>query len=226
MATRKYPPQDDLGLLAAGNQFIDNVGDPTEIGLTAADMTRLSTAVTEGQTAFDAHSAAQVAARTATTAKDEKMGAIEDILQEFNGRTQKHPGMDDALRTKVGLPIYDAVKSSAPAPTEMPVITIDTITPLRHEIVFSGESGKGKPEGVKALEIYLRIGGDATGNVGDYQFQAQDTASPYTRQFDVTDSGKQAHYLVAWVNNGGERGPWKMASATITSELQSAQGDL
>ncbi len=34
------------------------------------------------------------------------------------------------------------------------------------------------------------------------------------------DSGKQAHYLFCRVNSKGERGPWKMAFATVTSELQ------
>lgn len=224
MAARKYPPQDDEGLLAAGKQFNENVGDPTEIGLAAADITRLANAVGAGQTAFDTHTASQVQARTDTQAKDAELGTLEDILQEFNSRTQGHPGMTDEKRTALGLPIYDAVKTKAPAPTETPFVTIDTATNLRHEIDFADEDGKGKPEGAREVEIHQKIGGDATGNVADYQYKGRDTEPPYTIEFTAADSGKQAHYMFCWLNASGERGPWKMESATITSELQS-QGD-
>jgi hypothetical protein len=148
-------------------------------------------------------------------------GRSKDILSEFNGRTQDHPNMTDALRAKLGLPIYDAVKSKAPAPTETPVVSIDTKTSLRHEIDFSREDGKGKPEGSKEIEIHQKIGGEATGNIDDYKYKGRDTEPPYTLEFNPADSGKQAHYMFCWLNASGERGPWKMASATITSELQS-----
>lgn len=221
MARRKYPPGDEQGILEKGKQFEENVGDPTEIGLTAADITRLSTANAEGRAAFDDNQAKQQAARAASEEKDEKIGTLEDILSEFNGRTQKHPNMTDARRELLGLPIYDDVKTKAPAPTETPVVSIDTKTALRHDIEFSGENSKGKPEGAKEIEIYLKIGGDATGSVGDYQYKGRDTDPPYTVAFGAADSGKQAHYMFCWLNAAGERGPWKMASATITSELQS-----
>lgn len=221
MATKKYPPRDDEGLLDSGQQFEDNVGTPGEIGLNDADIARLSTANTQGQAAFAANKAAQSAATTATTEKDGKLDVIDDILSEFNSRTQRHPGMTNAKREALGLPIYDAVKTKAPAPTEAPNVSIDTSTSLLHTIMFSGEGKKGKPEGVKELEIYQKIGGDATGNVDDYKYRGRDTDPPYTWNFDAADSGKQAHYMFCWLNSAGERGPWKMASATITSELQS-----
>lgn len=221
MADNRYPPRDDDGLLEAGNKFIDNVGDPTKIGLTAEDITRLTTSVSEGETARDEHNTAQTTARNKTVAKDEKLETVEDILQEFNSRVQGHPGMTDELRTKLGLPIYDSVKSFALAPTEMPNVSINTATPLLHVIEFSRDGGKGKPEGVREIEIWFKLGGDATGNPSDYDYIGRDTESPYTKQFVAADSGKQAHYLCCWLNSKGERGPWKMVSATVTSELQS-----
>jgi len=221
MATRRYPPQDDQGILDAGKQFEDNIGDPTLVGLTADDINRLRTANTDGETKYNEHNEIQILASSKTKAKDNAIGLIEVILQEFNGRTQKHPGMTDELRTKCGLPIYDSIKTTAPVPSEMPVVNINTAMFLRHEITFSGENTKGKPEGVREIEIYQKIGGDATGNPADYSYKGRDTAPPYTLTFDAADSGKQVHYLFCWLNAAGERGPWKMVSATVTSELQS-----
>ena len=223
MAQRKYPPRDDEGLLAAGKQFEENVGDPTLIGLTAADITRLATANSEGDTAFEAHKTLQIQAKTATGTKDAKLDTLGDILSELNGRVQSHPNMTDERRNKLGIPIYDSVKSKAPAPTEMPFVSIDTATPLQHVIAFSASEGKrGKPEGVREIEIYQKIGGDATANQVDYIYRGRDTDPPYTWSFTAAEAGKQAHYMFRWLNAAGEPGPWKMMSATITSELQSS----
>jgi hypothetical protein len=221
MANRKYPPRDDEGLLSAGEKFLENVGDPIEVGLTEDDKSRLDHAVTTGRTANTLHKNLQTQARNATQAKDDALETVEDILQEFNGRVQNHPKMTDAKRTALGLPIYDAVKSASLAPAEMPNVSINTATPLVHTIEFSREGGRGKPEGVKEIEIYFKLGGDASGDEQDYRYIGRDTESPYTKQFSAADSGKQSHYLCCWVNSKGERGPWKMISATVTSELQS-----
>jgi hypothetical protein len=77
----KYPPRDDEGLLAAGNQFNDNVGDPTVIGLSAEDITRLANSVSAGQTAFDKHTASQIKARTDTQVKDAELGTLERYFE-------------------------------------------------------------------------------------------------------------------------------------------------
>jgi len=47
-------------------------------------------------------------------------------------------------------------------------------------------------------------------------FLAVDTRTPYTTDFDGADGGKQAHYMLRWVNTRGETGPWsETATATI-----------
>ena len=76
---------------------------------------------------------------------------------------------------------------------------------------------KGKPEGVKGVEIWCKIGGEATMNEDDYKYLATDTASPYLAIHKSEDIGKQAHYLLRWVNPRGEAGAWSNpVSATIT----------
>jgi hypothetical protein len=45
---------------------------------------------------------------------------------------------------------------------------------------------------------------------------ALDTRTPYTLDFAGADGGKNAHYLLRWVNPTGEKGPWsETATATI-----------
>lgn len=215
MPGRRYPPEDDQGILDAGKQFAENLDDPAVIGLSADDLSRLSDANADGQAKFNANNTIQAQAKTATQEKIDGIGLISSILSEFNGRTQKHPGMNDALRTKLGLPIYDAVKSKTPVPDEQPSVEIETNVPLMHTLRFPT-----KPEGADFLGIWLKIGGKATGELKDYQFQAQDRTSPYLMQFDVSNSGEQAHYMCCWMNNDGDRGAFRMISATITSELQ------
>jgi len=42
------------------------------------------------------------------------------------------------------------------------------------------------------------------------------TRTPYTLDFAGADGGKNANYLLRWVNPTGEKGPWsETASATI-----------
>lgn len=223
MAGRKYPPTGDVEVLAAGEQFTTNSAAAVSAGLTEADIRRLTDARTAAQTAFDAHTVAQQTARANRAAKDDAMDALVDILSEFNKRLQPLATIDDSIRSKLGIPVYDAVPTQAAAPGELPSVKIDPAMPLAHTIYFADADGRGKPDGVKAVEIYIKIGGDATAEVNDYRYLAQDTESPYIKEFTAADAGKQAHYLLCWINSSGARGAFQMASATVTSLLSNSR---
>lgn len=127
---------------------------------------------------------------------DDAMKELAAILSEFNKRLQPLTATDDSTRGKLGIPVYDTTRTQAGAPTELAIVKLDTAMPLTRTIYFADADGKGKPEGVKALEIHVKIGGDATGKPDDYRFLAQNVESSYTKAFDVADAGKQAHYYV------------------------------
>lgn len=130
-------------------------------------------------------------------------------------------GTDDAKRGKLGVPIYDTTPTSADAPDELPFVTIDTAMPMFHTLYVSDADGKGKPEGVREAEFHIKIGGAATGSIEDYRYLGRDTEPPYTKEFtNPADAGKQAHYMICWLNAKDERGPFQLISATITSLLQ------
>lgn len=225
MANQKYPPRGDEELMDAGRQARDNMpSDPKTIGLDATDVARLNDGINTAETDLEEHKTAQQAARTKRIKKDGSMDNLADILSELNSRTQKHPGMTDAVKTAMGFPIYDTTKTDSVASDELPVVKIDTAMPLRHTMRFHGENSKGKPDGMRSMGIWVKIGGDATGKVEDYQFQAEDSEPPYIKDFAPEDAGKQAHYLFCWISTAGERGPWLMLSATITSQSQTDNG--
>lgn len=220
MAGRMYPPRDDAGILEKADLLESHSAGLLAAGFTAADITRLTGANSDAKTAVADNTAKQQAARAARVDKDDKVDLLEDILGEFNRRAQPLTTVSDGEKSKWGLPVYDKTPTKADAPGELPNIRIDTGTPLRHEIRFSGDNSKGKPEGVEKLLILVKIDGEATGSEEDYQYQGEDSEPPYIKSFAAKDAGKQAHYLFCWVNASGERGPWRMVSATITSELQ------
>lgn len=225
MASRKYPPQDEIGILEAGERMKDNIGDPEDINLTAADVARLTAALTKARDSYDLNLETQATARTNRIMKDKAISDLEAILSEFNRRIQPLTTVDDVTRNKLGIPVYDTTATSAAKPTALPVVKIDNSMPMAQFVHFSDDDGSGKADGATAAQIHLKIGGDATGNIDDYRWLANDTDSPYFKEFtNPADAGKQAHYMVCWINSKGERGSFQLASATITSLLQNSNG--
>lgn len=219
---KDYLPTNSAELVAYVENLYEKVSvAPGNYGLTAADMIALETMKNTFKIVLDDHDVKRIAAGVARILKDDTKVELEVMVRAFVKTIQANPTTTNKMRGDVQITIPDKTGTPTPAPNAMPVVAIDTLVPLRHHIVFSSETSRAKPKGVRALEIWLKLGGDATGNEADYQFQAQDTDSPYIKQFVTSDSGKQAHYLFCWVNAKGERGPWKMASGTVTSELQS-----
>ena len=81
----------------------------------------------------------------------------------------------------------------------------------------------GRPTG-KELEyciIAVNKAGDgeaAPSSADELSFLSLDTASPYIAEYDGTDGGKTAHYMLRWVKSSGDKGPWsETVSATITA---------
>jgi hypothetical protein len=81
---------------------------------------------------------------------------------------------------------------------------------------FVTPTRKAKPAGVMGAEIWAKIGPTPPVDPSELTFLAVDTRTPYTTDFDGADGGKQAHYMLRWVNTRGETGPWsETATATI-----------
>jgi hypothetical protein len=190
-----------------------------ELGLTAADLATLTTAQSSWQNAFSSHVAAQAAALGARQGKDTARDSFETLTRAFVRRVQAIPSVTDAARASMNITV---ARDRAPAipPTTRPVVSVSTDQRLRHTINFVDETtptSKGKPDGVTGCEVWNKVGDTPTGP-SQLTYLATDTRTPYVAEFNETEGGKTAHYMLRWVNSKGETGPWSQTvSATITA---------
>lgn len=189
------------------------------LGISEAEFTALTAARAAWDTAFNQHTQAQLNAATATQAKKGARENVEESLRATVRRLQTLPTLQDADRVALGITISSTTRTPAPAPVTRPVAQVDTGQRLRHTISFSDETTpnrRGKPEGVRGCEIWVKVGDPAPADASQLSFLALDTASPYVAEYGGVDAGKTAHYMLRWVNTREEKGPWSQTvSATI-----------
>jgi len=196
-----------------------------ELGLDPTDLTPIISTLSAFSMALTDHITAQQTAQAARQAKDDARAAAEAAIRALVRQLQASPDVDDSERASLGITVPD----STPTPISggidtRPIGAVDTSQRLRHEIRFSDESTptrRAKPAGVMGCEIWVKVAaaGDPPPTGGDdLSFVAMDTASPYIVEYDGADGGKMAHYMLRWINSGGEKGPWsETISATITA---------
>ena len=186
------------------------------LGLTILDLTSIFSAQAAWTPSLTAHVAAQANAQSARATKDANRTALEVLIRALVRRLQASPSVSDAEREALGITVPDL---GAATPTTRPLCQVDASQRLRHTIDFADENTptrKAKPAGVMGAEIWVKIGPTPPVDPGELTFLAVDTRSPYTADFDGADGGKQAHYMLRWVNTRGETGPWsETATATI-----------
>jgi hypothetical protein len=189
------------------------------LGLGLSDLTPIIAAQPPWTTSFTAHIAAQANAQAARATKDGNRTALETLIRALVRRLQASLSVSDAERAALGITVPDAGATAAATPTTRPLCEVDTSQRLRHTIDFTDESTptrKAKPAGVLGAEIWVKIGPTPPVDPGELTFLAVDTRSPYTRDYPGSEGGKQAHYMLRWVNTRGETGPWsETATATI-----------
>jgi hypothetical protein len=63
----------------------------------------------------------------------------------------------------------------------------------------------------------VKIDGPPPGDEKDCQFLALDRNTPYLMEYDASQAGKTAHYMLRWQLRDGSRSAWgETVSATIT----------
>lgn len=191
------------------------------LGLTAADLTPLQTAVTGWDTVYPAHVAAQASAQSARQAKDDSRADVEGAVRPLVGKLQSTTTVSDAQRQALGITVRATSKTAVSVPTTRPVAQVDTGQRLRHAISFVDEltpTTRAKPDGVTGCEIWTKVGDPAPTGPGEVAYLALDTRTPYVVEFNGSEAGKTAYYMLRWINTRGERGPWSQTvSGTITN---------
>lgn len=193
-------------------------------GFDPSELKDLELAVAAWQESYAAHIAAQNAAMAARSVKDQARVALLRIVRPTAQYLQTLPQMTNATRAELGITIRDTTPSRTPTPTTRPTASVVLGERLTHTLRLADESTptrRRKPKGVSWAEVYVAltpVQAPAPPNPESYQYVRSVTKSATTVSFNPADGGKQAHYLIRWVNASGERGPWSDAtSATIAA---------
>jgi hypothetical protein len=217
---KDYIPESDAEIIEFANNFFNKTkGNEAGFSLNVSDTDELKTLLDAFVASYNKNNADQITARASRELKDTDKKPLEKKLRSMAQVVQTAPATTDEQRADLSLNVKDTTSSAVGVPTTRPVAEVDTSQPLRHTVVFYDNEldGKGKPEGVKGAEIFVKIGGEATMNEDDYRYLGTDTASPYLAVHKAENVGKQAHYLLRWVNTKNESGAWSNpVSATIT----------
>lgn len=217
-----YIPPADAAFDSWQTNFVDYASaNLAALGLVAADLTPVTNAQAAWKGSYPAHVTAAAAAQAARQLKDADRAAFVATIRPLVRRLQASPSVDDAERAALGITVAAPPGPIGP-PTSNPVVTIECGRRLQHTINFTDSATptkKAKPAGVLGAEIWvaiLPISSPTPTDPDDFSFVSIDTRTPYVLDFDGTDGGKNAHYILRWVNPTGEKGPWsETATATI-----------
>jgi hypothetical protein len=216
-----YIPGPDADYQAWVSNFVTYANaNLAALGLTAADLTPITTAQTAWNTAFAAHIAAKAAAQAAKQTKDENRAALTGNLRPLVRRLQASAAVSDAEKAALGITVAQQPTPIGP-PTTAPTCTIECGARLQHTLRFADEATptrKAKPAGVLGVEIWNHVGIAPPAGEGDLRFVAVDTNAPYVMNFDYADGGKTNYVWMRLVSPTGERGQWsEQAQATIAA---------
>lgn len=133
------------------------------------------------------------------------------------------PAVSDAERAAQGITVPDPAGTLVGPPTTHPVVMIECSARLQHTVAFTDSATptrKAKPAGVLGAENWVSILPVGQPTPTDpallplpsreragVRAVALDTKTPYTLDFGGADGGKNANYLLRWVNPTGEKGP-------------------
>ncbi len=195
--------------------YLNNNG--SHLGLLPAQLTALNAL----HTAWHGSYMLSVNAATATTAtRQERNAAGAELTAALRGIYRDFPQsiLTPEDRAALNLKLRASKYTAAPLPHGAPQLSVRIEQRWRHEVAFreAGQSGRrGKPAGVRACQIWMKIGQRPIGD-NDMRFVCAATRAPYTVHFDDADKGKQVYYWARWENSRGQCGPWSAeVEATI-----------
>ncbi len=220
-------PTKDLELQVWMDTFLTYLStNLAHFGLVAADVLDLTAASPEFSQARVAAEDARIVYKGLVSDKGAKRDALVDLLRPMVARLQTFPATTNQDRDSLGIPRRGGT-SAVPQAIELlpdrPVAGINIGTIRRHTLRIQndidGTITSGKPEGVKAVEVWVKVGEAPTGEPEtDMRYVNMSTKNTLAVAFAPEDGNKQAHYKMRWIYNGGQKGGWsELQSATIAA---------
>ncbi|MDR1115084.1 MAG: hypothetical protein LBL33_02835 [Tannerella sp.] len=165
--------------------------------------------------AFDAAILISENAETRTSAAIAKRNLMRANLEAvgrpfIQGHLIKNPNVSDDELKAMDLPVHDRHPTPAPDPTEAPELEPAPKTGGVIEVKFRRVAGRGKPRGVKTIEISMIIT-DSPVPPADWTALHENvlaTRSPVRITRSGHERSKWLHLAGRWVNTRGVKGPW------------------
>jgi len=205
------PSGNDQFSLWAAN-FMQKTNDKgSQFGLTPEEITELANVLTQWQTLYDTQMAQQASLQQTRQSAKAVRKTLEASLRSVAQRFQNHPKVTDADRVDFGLRVPDPNRTSSGVPQTAPMMRADLSHSFEHIIHIADEQyplRRGKPKGVMACEIWVKLGGPSSKDPNEFTLLTTAPSSPYIAKYNVSDAGQMAHYLLRWVTNQQEYGPW------------------
>lgn len=194
--------------------------NPTDYGLVVGDATAISTPVNAFVAAYT--TATTPGTRTSVTiaAKDQAKAAMLLVVRSYAQQIRNSKTVSDALKLGLGLTLPDYVPTPVPAPTEFPMINIDSAGPLTHSIRYAPSGnpmGHAKPAGSIGMLLFREVGAVAVADAAALPFHSIQTKQPIDSSFQQADIGKVASYSARFYSRSGKLGPWSQVTTFVVT---------
>ncbi len=118
----------------------------------------------------------------------------------------------------LGIKVVEAgSRSPIPAPTEFPVIKLDSSNPAALGVRFQQQdtTDRRKPYGVAHCQVVMKVGGEAPESIEDCPRQYNITTQGEQINFALNQRGQMVYVYARWVNRNGKVGPWTQLITAI-----------
>jgi hypothetical protein len=215
-----YLPRNDAAFQNWQANFLTYASEHlAALGLTAEDLAPVTAAQADWDPAYAANNTIQITARSSTQLKNDRRAAYDEAIRELVRRIQASPLVTDDERRALGITVPGDHPTPVGPPSSRPLAIVDPSDRFRHRIRYSDEgstTSRARPAGIIGCEVWVKVGA-APVDPSEMTFLALNRSSPYIAEYTGTDAGKMAHYMLRWVSNNGQKGPWsETESATIT----------
>jgi hypothetical protein len=147
-----------------------------------------------------------------TQKKNEARSKLEKDLRVYNkAYLLYNPAVTDDDRTAMGLPIHKGTRSPIQKPETAPQLLPDTGTRRIIKVYYKdeGTSRRGKPGGVKGIEIKWAKLREPPKDIADLVNSAFDTKPPLALEFQEHERGEKVFMCGRWeIHREGGKGPW------------------
>jgi hypothetical protein len=213
MRSAKHPlfPQKIEEQVADLNTKRDYLAQNTiRLGISGADMTKIETQVAAVNAAQAVVNNPDTRTKLDFTRRDVALDTAHVTMRRVIGyNVTSNPDATPVDFEALNIP-RPGVRTHLPDPEFVPGLRHITSHDLGVDILFfDAQTGKrAKPDGVQAIEVYLKIGGDPPKDFSEMTERRVGTSSPIHVQFGPEQEFEALYIACRWIGTRGAYGPW------------------